>query len=366
MRSTSARVSMIRLAVPSLMVLAIAGCGQGGTDPAPGASASGAADTSCNAEARGFFDGKDIKFVVPYRAGGGYDTYARLLSPGIEKALKASINVVNVDGGGGLTGTNTLYASDADGLSIGLISSQGTALGTLRKDPAIQFDLSDMTYIGGVGVDDVFVSTGPKSSFKSAEDLLTAKDKELIWAASGVGSSGFYNAAIFSAIFDLQKARMVAAYGGSGETVIALERGDADAVAYSPSAAKLGSSGLSPIVRMSKERSKDYPNVPTMYEIADLDAAQTGLADFLAAVSLSPTTVVAPPKVDAARATCLREALQTAATDPGIVAAGTKAGNVITYTSAAEVEKVITKDMLGVSEELKKDFMDVVQAFANQ
>ena len=40
---------------------------------------------SADGDAAAFYDGKTIKFIVPYKAGGGYDTYSRLLAPALEK-----------------------------------------------------------------------------------------------------------------------------------------------------------------------------------------------------------------------------------------------------------------------------------------
>src|SRR5690242_14809133 len=67
-----------------------------------------------------FYSGKTLTVVVPYGPGGGYDQWARILSPYLKKYLGVSeVKVQNVPGGGGLIGTNQIYSAKADGLTIG-------------------------------------------------------------------------------------------------------------------------------------------------------------------------------------------------------------------------------------------------------
>src|SRR5262245_23087868 len=63
-------------------------------------------------------DGSAITIIVPYDAGGGYDTTTRALAPCIETALatraklQARVVVQNVPGAGGKIGTQQVYASN--------------------------------------------------------------------------------------------------------------------------------------------------------------------------------------------------------------------------------------------------------------
>ena len=52
-----------------------------------------------------FFKGKTIILSTPHGAGGGFDTYCRIIAPILEKYLPGSSVVVeNVSGGGGIIG----------------------------------------------------------------------------------------------------------------------------------------------------------------------------------------------------------------------------------------------------------------------
>src|SRR5687767_15950298 len=72
-----------------------------------------------------FFSGKTVRFVVGFGAGGGYDSYARMLAPYLSKTLGAKVIVENRPGAGGLVALNGVYISPPDGLTMMIVN--GTA-----------------------------------------------------------------------------------------------------------------------------------------------------------------------------------------------------------------------------------------------
>ena len=74
------------------------------------------------AMAEGFYEGKTIRFIVPYGPGGGFDVQARLMARYLPKYIagKPTVIVQNMPGGGGSIGPNYVYnVSKPDGLTIG-------------------------------------------------------------------------------------------------------------------------------------------------------------------------------------------------------------------------------------------------------
>ena len=72
--------------------------------------------------AQDFYAGKTIRIIVGFPAGGGFDTYSRVLGRHIGKHIPGNPSVVvdNVTGAGSLIAANTLYKSaKPDGLTIG-------------------------------------------------------------------------------------------------------------------------------------------------------------------------------------------------------------------------------------------------------
>jgi len=70
-----------------------------------------------------FYQGKTIRIIVGFTAGGLYDQYARILARHMPKdfAVSATINVQNMGGAGSLTTTNYVYSvAEPDGLTLGI------------------------------------------------------------------------------------------------------------------------------------------------------------------------------------------------------------------------------------------------------
>jgi len=89
------------------------------------------------------FSGKKIELIVPYREGGGSDTYARLFAPYLEKYLpgKPTILVRNFPGGGSIKGSNKFEArAKPNGLTY-VVTSSSTMVAQLFGGKKRKFDM---------------------------------------------------------------------------------------------------------------------------------------------------------------------------------------------------------------------------------
>ena len=69
------------------------------------------------------FPEKPITMIVAYSPGGGNDTVSRLMARHIEPYIGTRMVVENHPGAGGQVGFTRLARADADGYTIGLLSS---------------------------------------------------------------------------------------------------------------------------------------------------------------------------------------------------------------------------------------------------
>ena len=100
-----------------------------------------------------FFEGKTIRIIVGYSAGGGYDLYARVLSRHMGRHIPGnpSIIVENMAGAGSLISANTLYkVAKPDGLTIGHFNG-GLFFNQVLGQPGIEFDARKFKFIGAAG-----------------------------------------------------------------------------------------------------------------------------------------------------------------------------------------------------------------------
>ena len=78
----------------------------------------GAASDAAAQSVAAFYKGKNLNFIVPYKPGGGYDTYSRIIAPYLEKYTGARVVVRNMPGAGGLLGVNETYKASPNGLTM--------------------------------------------------------------------------------------------------------------------------------------------------------------------------------------------------------------------------------------------------------
>lgn len=93
------------------------------------------------AHAQERYPSRPIEFIVPWGPGGGADQLARKIAPGLEKALKVSLPVINVAGATGQTGLNKMLTSPADGYSVSVFIADTLAV---QLDPATKWKLTDL------------------------------------------------------------------------------------------------------------------------------------------------------------------------------------------------------------------------------
>ncbi len=172
-----------------------------------------------------YYGDKTIEWIIPFKEGGGGDTWARFNAPFFTKHVSGNPVVVvnNIPGGGSIKGAN-LFAERVkpDGLMI-LGTSGTTQMPYLLDDPRVRYDYAKykpiMAYpTGGV------VYCSPTLGIKSAKELDKIKDVPLKYASQGPTSLDLVP--MFS--FDLLKLDVQAVFGfrGRGAGRLAFERGE--------------------------------------------------------------------------------------------------------------------------------------------
>ena len=170
-----------------------------------------------------FYKGKQMTIVVGSSAGGGYDTYARLVGRHMGKHIPGNpiFIVQNMPGAGGNVSANYLYnVAPKDGTVIGAYQS-GVILEPLLGKTAVKHDPSKAIYLGSAN-DDVYIciarTDAPVKSFK---EVLS---KELVLSASQSSSTSDYPQVVNAVLGS--KFKVITGYSGSREISLAIERGE--------------------------------------------------------------------------------------------------------------------------------------------
>jgi tripartite-type tricarboxylate transporter receptor subunit TctC len=218
---------------------------------------------------------RPITLIVPWAAGGGADTVARLMANGLEKEIGQPVSVVNRTGGGGVTGHTSMMTAAADGYTIGLATSEIATYKTIGLADITPDSFDIISRITTIPSGITVRADGP---YKTAADVIAAmksspKGKLL---ASGTGPGGAWHLALAglskSAGVSADHVKYVPSQGGAP----ALQELAADAMSFltvSPIEAKaLADAGKVKVIAvMDGQRMASMPAVPTLKEATGLD-----------------------------------------------------------------------------------------------
>jgi tripartite-type tricarboxylate transporter receptor subunit TctC len=224
----------IKLTVLTLLMLLVGvvlvGCQSTANEEAEGekTEASNQSNESANKEEDSFPD-KNIKFIVPSSAGGGFDTSTRQLQPFLQKALGANLVIENHDGGGTAIGTRVLKNTEADGYSIMIQGTPHLHFSYLTtKD--VGYSLEDFVPIGALTYDPGVIRVRNDAPWKDLKELIEyAKTQP---PGTITASVSFRTSNNFLALKQIEKATgvefTIIPYGGGNEARLALLSGEVD------------------------------------------------------------------------------------------------------------------------------------------
>jgi tripartite-type tricarboxylate transporter receptor subunit TctC len=218
-----------------------------------------------DARAQGYPD-RSIRVIVPYAAGGA-DTYIRPLQGPIAQALRQSIVVDSVVGGGGAVGANRVRAAPPDGYTL-LFAGTGalTAVPRLQK---LNYSIADFAPIANL-IAIPYVLAGRRSArFADFAGFLRearAKPEGLSYGTPGVGSTPHLIMKSLSKVAGIKLLHVP--YSGVATAAVALLAGDIDLVMGAPSfIMPLVERGVVPLVQTGARRMAAIPDVPTFRDV---------------------------------------------------------------------------------------------------
>lgn len=183
-------------------------------------------ETQAAAAACRALNGTTVRLVVPNSAGGGYDAYARLLQPFLERELGATVLVENRSGAGGLVGAAAIRDAAPNGRTIGIINASGLlAAGLDQKAP---HPANDFTVIARLLSNQTVLVTGGNSGIKSLDDLLRLSAKRpIVTGVRDAGSASLFIVPVVASLLGMRY-ELVTGYDGNSARALAAVRGEVD------------------------------------------------------------------------------------------------------------------------------------------
>lgn len=210
---------------------------------------------------------RPVKLIVPFGAGGGSDTFARILAKAIDEhqLLPQPLVIINVPGAGGTVGSRRLKNSRPDGYTIMQLHE---GMVTSKYSGHVNYGPEAFEMIAGMGISPMVIGVGETSRFQSLNDLMeaaTANTDEVIFAANIGAPSQF-------AGLMLEKASPGARFrfsqtGDGAKRFAGLQGGHTDVSAFSLAEyIQFKPSGLQAIALLDVCRHPDAEDIPTAIE----------------------------------------------------------------------------------------------------
>lgn len=273
-------------------------------------------------DARDFFKGKTVTYVVATAAGGGYDLYGRLVADYMQKYLPGSTFVVkNMPGAGHLIGANYIGSARADGLTMGTFNT-GLIYSQIAKIDGLRIDLTKMSWIGKAGTDPRTMLVAAQTPYKTLDEIRASKEN-LKWAGSGVGSAAYMELKLLIDGLKLP-GTIITGYNGN-EDRLAMRRGEIQGTVGSLSSYQdFVDNGYGRFVAQIGGTSDSMP------QLRDLVAKESPEVRAIVALIQSQGEIsrltAGPPGIPADRLTTLVAAYKQALEDPELRDKAVKAG----------------------------------------
>ena len=225
---------------------------------------------SANAQpGTGGYPNQPIKLMVPWPAGGGVDTTARMISEPLAQKLGQPIVIDNRGGAGGNIGTELAARVKPDGynLLMGSISPNAVNIHLYSKlgfDPIKDF--APIVYVSNVPNILVVPASSPARTAKELIEMARANPGKLNYGSGGVGSSQHLAAVQFMVAAKIDIVHVP--YKGTAPAEADLAAGHISLMLDTTTCLPFIASGrMRALAVASKKRNPALPDVPTFDEV---------------------------------------------------------------------------------------------------
>jgi tripartite-type tricarboxylate transporter receptor subunit TctC len=294
--------------------------------------------------------GKTVSILVGTSAGGGYDTYARMLGRYLGKHIPGNPNVVVTNMPGAASNTMAGYVAGVapkDGTVIGAPFSTQPLAGVLDDPGQLRYDVMKLNYIGSAN-DDAFLCIVRKDA--PAKSFADAFKTEVVMAGTAeTGSTGYLPLLLNNVLGT--KFRVVFGYPGSREMTMAMQKGEVHGQCG------MGWSSMltqykdlisnNEVTLLVQERIKGHPDmdqlgVPRSGDFATTDEQRRILEIVYAQETFGRPYFVAP-EVPKERVEALRTAFMETWRDPELLAEARKMNLEVGPISGEDLQSMLAK-----------------------
>ena len=221
------------------------------------------------------FPDRPIRFIVPYSAGGGVDTTARVIAEGLTKRIGQSVVVENKPGGGSSLATDYVVKSRADGYTLLYGTGDATTL-LPAVNPKLPYKMpDDLVFITRAFMSPYTVTVSnllPVNTWAEFLAYAKANPGKIRYATSGFGGGGHLATVLLEMHAGISMVHVP--YKGIGQLMPDLLSGTIDLGLVSPATISphYNAGKVKVLAQVSHKRNPVLANIPTLGELGLKDA----------------------------------------------------------------------------------------------
>ena len=291
-----------------------------------------------------FYKGKTLDLIIGYPPGGSNDVFARFVARYLGRYIPGNPGIVtrNMPGGGSLLAANWIYSiGPKDGTVLGIVSPT-VPLDARLGNPAAKYEPEKFNWIGRTGPAANPIMIWHTQPFTSWKDAMS---QEITLAATGAGSTVSVYPTVLNNVLKT-RFKLVFGYKGSGEAMLAMERGETAGHSTAWEALKtqhpdwITDRKVRIILQFALERHSEMADVPTAIEIAETAEQKAILRAVLNATEVGKPFMTSPG-VPAERVEALRRAFDRMVRDAEFQAEFAKARVELNPRTGEQLQRLV-------------------------
>ena len=298
-------------------------------------------------QAREFYEGKTVRIVVGFAAGGGFDTYARIIARHLAKHIpgRPAVIVENMTGAGSLIAANHLYnVAKPDGLTMAHFTG-GLLLGQILGQPGIEFDARRFEFVGAAVKEDIVCALTKASGITTIEQWMAARTPVKL-GGNAPGVTPDNAGRILKAALGLP-IQVVSGYKGTADIRLAADGGELAGGCWSWESMRttwrsaLDAGTVVAVLQLTARGFPDLAGVPLAISLAKTDEARRLIEVGAHHASAYARPFVLPPGTPKERVRILKLAFQETLKDKAFRAEAEKANLLLDPVSGDEMETMV-------------------------
>jgi tripartite-type tricarboxylate transporter receptor subunit TctC len=294
-----------------------------------------------------FYKGKVIRIVEAYDAGGGYDTYARVIARHLGKHIPGSptVAVENMTGAGGLIAVNYLYnRAEPDGLTIANWNGS-LALQQYLGQRGIQFEARRFEWLGSPTKPTPICMISKSTGVTTLTNWINSS-KAIKLGGMAPGTSLSDDARVLKTALRLPL-QLVEGYKGGAAVKLAINQGELEGacgLAWETQSVtwKEEFKAMNIVLQVGRKPHPEIARIPLAGDFAKTDEARQLIRIGIQDLSALGHSYTLPPKVRKDRVNTLRKAFDATMRDGEFLAEAGRSNITVNATPGEELEDIVS------------------------